>query len=490
MDHCKACGAALRKKDRYCPSCGAAAPPRGANRAQPDRGTIWKLAAAALSVFGFVAVCWLLLSYSGLLPAQPPTEGPPARTEAQATPAPAAQKMIDVNVMRDLCVPLGCISEQYWTPWLDPSTGRVSNEFASRFLYSYANAVFPESRAQHAGVFPYDPQPESIRLTPQQVDELFCSVFGDGAFLVGQFRPDGTGVVEKDGAFYALAGSHVPNDVVFAGREAAPYDPEAEYLYHLKTSYLSADGSPRAADMYVRLVENPESIYGYSVASVRYGSPFSASEFIDGMWRAEKAGSHEYKSGEVWYLSFSQDRVVRYADRDHRLSLTPSGVYGVHWSANGRATLEMLPDSGEDFFGEDALLEIMADDALVIHTGETDYTLLREPPEGSNLLTPDAAITGSFDENGFLISDSSENRLTDHVLASLIDAFPGERQEALGWVKNEIYARHGQLFEDVAARTHYEQYGWYNDLPKKYVAFEELNEVEQANVLLLEGWMA
>ena len=57
----------------------------------------------------------------------------------------------------------------------------------------------------------------------------------------------------------------------------------------------------------------------------------------------------------------------------------------------------------------------------------------------------------------------------------------------LGYARNEIFARHGNLFETPKYANHYSQYAWYNNTPEKAdVGYPDLNEYEIANVELIK----
>lgn len=60
--------------------------------------------------------------------------------------------------------------------------------------------------------------------------------------------------------------------------------------------------------------------------------------------------------------------------------------------------------------------------------------------------------------------------------------------EQLQFYINLIYARHGQAFErGGASDAYFQEQEWYEQLVKKEVGYEELNEFEQENVNLLVG---
>lgn len=94
------------------------------------------------------------------------------------------------------------------------------------------------------------------------------------------------------------------------------------------------------------------------------------------------------------------------------------------------------------------------------------------------LPTQEAAF--GFNIDGFVFPDSSERYLS-------YDELLGLSKEILGFARNEIFARNGNLFRKDKYIDHYTAYGWYNSIPnKRYdIAPEELNLIEQANIKLI-----
>ena len=101
------------------------------------------------------------------------------------------------------------------------------------------------------------------------------------------------------------------------------------------------------------------------------------------------------------------------------------------------------------------------------------------PPAPSESTRP----TATFDANGFIFADSSTRLLTDAELAEL-DA------TALGFARNEIFARNGNIFRSDKYANHYGSYSWYNGLQnKRYdVMPADLNDIERANVQLIQHY--
>lgn len=86
----------------------------------------------------------------------------------------------------------------------------------------------------------------------------------------------------------------------------------------------------------------------------------------------------------------------------------------------------------------------------------------------------------TFDANGFVFADSSERYLTMDDIANL-------NKDMLGYARNEIFARNGNLFRTDKYIEHYNSYDWYRNMPGKRYGVEpyELNPIEQANVNLI-----
>lgn len=94
-----------------------------------------------------------------------------------------------------------------------------------------------------------------------------------------------------------------------------------------------------------------------------------------------------------------------------------------------------------------------------------------------------APSSTGFDSNGFVFADSSERRLTDADLAGL-------SKKMLGFARNEIFARHGNLFRKDEYKNHYAQYPWYQNMPnKRYdIMPEDLSDIERVNVELIQSY--
>ena len=95
-------------------------------------------------------------------------------------------------------------------------------------------------------------------------------------------------------------------------------------------------------------------------------------------------------------------------------------------------------------------------------------------------------VTTPLDENGFVFGDSSERTLCEEEVAALRGYENPDFQRLVRMAINEIYARHGQVFE--AGKTndvYYRGYTWYDETDKHIVGWEEFNETEKTNLRLL-----
>lgn len=93
---------------------------------------------------------------------------------------------------------------------------------------------------------------------------------------------------------------------------------------------------------------------------------------------------------------------------------------------------------------------------------------------------PDTAQIAGFDAQGFVFPDSSERYLMPEEVMAL-------SPEMRGYARNEILARHGNVFLNEPYRSHYNQYPWYQQLQKRSgVGVQDLNDIEAENVALLE----
>lgn len=92
-----------------------------------------------------------------------------------------------------------------------------------------------------------------------------------------------------------------------------------------------------------------------------------------------------------------------------------------------------------------------------------------------------------FNENGFIFSNSDTMLITKEQIQNLqyINA-EYDFEILLHFCINEIYARHGYEFiTDGIYYKHFNQYGWYTQLPKQQVPYSAFSDIEKQNIELL-----
>jgi len=102
-------------------------------------------------------------------------------------------------------------------------------------------------------------------------------------------------------------------------------------------------------------------------------------------------------------------------------------------------------------------------------------------------LQKDETASYLFDENGFVFSDSDRRLLTQSEIDAKAINSTYDEKRSLQFMINEIYARHGAIFQNEINSSHFELYSWYKSLPKKTLesAGADLNTTESANIALL-----
>lgn len=90
------------------------------------------------------------------------------------------------------------------------------------------------------------------------------------------------------------------------------------------------------------------------------------------------------------------------------------------------------------------------------------------------------------DDEGFVFAKSSSEMLSEEMVLALSDDRTVGFQRLLRMSINEIYARHGQLFNDGELNDiHYQKYNWYRETNKHVVEWDEFNDIEKANLRFL-----
>lgn len=91
-------------------------------------------------------------------------------------------------------------------------------------------------------------------------------------------------------------------------------------------------------------------------------------------------------------------------------------------------------------------------------------------------------ITSEESSGDYLIADSDSRYLTEDDLVDLTS-------EELSLVRNEIYARHGYIFDNEDFQSYFESKGWYVPLySKDSFPDDELNEFEKENAKFIRKY--
>lgn len=90
------------------------------------------------------------------------------------------------------------------------------------------------------------------------------------------------------------------------------------------------------------------------------------------------------------------------------------------------------------------------------------------------------------DDEGFVFAKSSSEVLSEEMVLALSNDETVGFQRLLRMSINEIYARHGQMFNAGEVNDiHYQKYNWYRETNKHVVEWDEFNDIEKANLRFL-----
>lgn len=107
---------------------------------------------------------------------------------------------------------------------------------------------------------------------------------------------------------------------------------------------------------------------------------------------------------------------------------------------------------------------------------ETTETI--NPSSGENTL-PNNTLDNS--SNDFIFPNSSVEILKDYQLTEL-------SKEKLALARNEIFARHGYIFQTEPFKSYFPKKSWYKPNPNFKGSYDELNEAERYNVDLIKKY--
>lgn len=91
-----------------------------------------------------------------------------------------------------------------------------------------------------------------------------------------------------------------------------------------------------------------------------------------------------------------------------------------------------------------------------------------------------------IDGEGFVFAKSSREVLSEEMVLALREDETVGFQRLLRMSINEIYARHGQIFNAGEVNdAHYQKYIWYRETNKHVVEWDEFNDIEKTNLRFL-----
>lgn len=95
-------------------------------------------------------------------------------------------------------------------------------------------------------------------------------------------------------------------------------------------------------------------------------------------------------------------------------------------------------------------------------------------------------MQSSIGDEGFVFAESSSELLSKEMALALADDETTGFQRLLRMAINEIYARHGHIFNAGGVNDiYYQKYSWYRETEKHVVEWNEFNDTEKANLRLL-----
>lgn len=110
---------------------------------------------------------------------------------------------------------------------------------------------------------------------------------------------------------------------------------------------------------------------------------------------------------------------------------------------------------------------------------DNEYDEYNEENEYDEYSEDDADIK----DNEYILTNSSSDKLSKRDLKNL-------SKEELRLARNEIYARHGRLFQDEELQSYFDSKSWYEGFipAEEFSDSEELNSIERKNILLIKEY--
>ena len=90
----------------------------------------------------------------------------------------------------------------------------------------------------------------------------------------------------------------------------------------------------------------------------------------------------------------------------------------------------------------------------------------------------DASTSKINSSDAYVFPNSGDKKLLDSDLSSL-------SKDKLALVRNEIFARHGHVFQEEPYKSYFNEKSWYKPNSNSKGKDEELNNVERYNVQLI-----
>lgn len=112
----------------------------------------------------------------------------------------------------------------------------------------------------------------------------------------------------------------------------------------------------------------------------------------------------------------------------------------------------------------------------------TTYVEVQTPPPAETVYVtaaPSKTSTPVVKTGGYLLPESNSRRMTDADLSQLT-------HEELCFARNEIYARHGRIFDTPQVANYFESKSWYSGtIPASRFNEDVLTDTERANVNII-----
>lgn len=260
-----------------------------------------------------------------------------------------AQYIEETNLTK-LSQPLEVLTEIWHTSGVPYPQDTLTNEYINQFLYRYCNTVLKDDMQDYReqGIS----FTRSVRLSMPQIEEIIVSVFGNDKFDVNNYQPPDYICEAQGGYYYFTKSDSSPKITVeYVGDTPIAYNDNKDYAYSANVEW-EGDSFPSTYDMLVRIVENPNSIYGYSFQAIEFLEPVieggEAVNFFEGAWRA----IYEEKSGQsialedARYLEIAESVAYEYANFDAYNNMTPDKIYTLKIQSDG--SCRMIETNNEE----------------------------------------------------------------------------------------------------------------------------------------------